>query len=69
MIEDTNELFDESGCIAVWGNTSATGKPYYTFKLTEKDSYILFPFTGQNPKAPKFHLRKLIPQDKLKDVE
>ena len=58
MIEDTKELFDETGCIPVWGHTSASGKPFYTFKLTEKDSYILFPYTGNNPKAPKFQLRK-----------
>lgn len=69
MIEDVNELFDEGGCIPVWGNKSATGKPYYTFKLTEKDSYILFPFTGQSTKAPKFQLRKLIRKEDLKDVE
>ena len=44
-IQDTEELFDESGCIPVWGHTSASGKPYYTFKLTNKDSYIIFPCT------------------------
>ena len=58
MIEDTKELFDESGCIPVWGHTSSSGKPYYTFKLTSKDSYIIFPCTINNPKAPKFQLRK-----------
>lgn len=59
MIQDREELFDETGCIPVWGNTSATGKPYYTFKLTNSDKYILFPSTSQNPKSPKFQLRKV----------
>ena len=61
MIE--NELFDESGNIPVWGNKSASGKPFYTFKLTEEDSYVLFPFTSDNPKAPKFHLKKSYPKE------
>ena len=60
-ILDTQELFDESGCIPVRGHTSASGKPYYTFKLTNKDSYIIFPCTINNPKAPKFQLRKTEP--------
>lgn len=51
-------LFNEDGCIPVWGHQSATGKPYYTFKLTNEDSFILFPYTGSNPKSPKFQLRK-----------
>lgn len=59
-IQDTKELFDDTGCIPVWGNTSASGKPYYTFQLTNKDKYILFPMTQQNPKAPKFVLKKSI---------
>ena len=58
MIEDVNELFGEDGCIPVWGHTSASGKPYYTFRLTRKDNYILFPSFQTNPKAPKFQLRK-----------
>ena len=57
-IQDTEELFDESGCIPVWGRVSSSGKPYYQFKLTSKDAYIMFPMTQQNPKAPKFVLRK-----------
>ena len=57
-IQDTKELFDDSGCIPVWGHVSASGKPYYKFKLTEKDHYILFPQYQQNPKAPKFVLKK-----------
>ena len=31
------ELFDEQGNIPVWGRVSASGKPYYTFALTEED--------------------------------
>lgn len=59
MIEDVNELFGEDGCIPVWGHTSASGKPYYTFSLTSKDRYILFPSTQASMKAPKFQLRKV----------
>ena len=58
MIEDTVELFDEHGCIPVWGKVSSSGKPYYHFTLTSKDKYILFPMSQQNPKAPKFILKK-----------
>lgn len=57
-IQDTKELFDEGGCIPVWGRTSSSGKPFYTFQLTEKDKYILFPCYINNPKAPKFQLKK-----------
>lgn len=67
MIEDTQELFDDTGCIPVWGNTSASGKPYYTFQLTKKDKYILFPSTQLNPKAPKFQLRKVDADKKGKE--
>lgn len=60
MIEDVNELFNEGGCIPVWEYYSKTNnRPYYKFKLTEKDSYALFPTISKNPKAPKFQLRKL----------
>lgn len=59
MIQDTEELFDDTGCIAVWGHVSSSGKPYYTFQLTNKDKYILFPQHQQNPKAPKFVLKKV----------
>lgn len=58
-IQDTTELFKEDGCIAIWGHTSGSGKPYYTFQLTSKDKYIFFPCTSNNPKAPKFQLRKV----------
>lgn len=58
-VQDTEELFDEGGCLPVWGNKSATGKIYYTFQLTKKDKYIMFPCTINNPKAPKFQLRKV----------
>ena len=68
MIEDVNELFDESGCIPVWGKMSGTGKPFYLFQLTEKDRYIMFPQHQQNPKAPKFVLKKVDP-DKRENVE
>lgn len=57
-IQGREELFDEQGNIAVWGHISSSGKPYYTFKITEKDSYIMFPMVNQNPKAPKFILKK-----------
>lgn len=69
MIEDVNELFDETGCIPVWGHTSASGKPYYTFKLTSKDNYILFPCTIHNPKAPKFQLKKTVTEKGVKEGE
>ena len=64
---DTKELFDESGCIPVWGSVSASGKPYYHFKLTEKDKYILFPMHQQNPKAPKFVLKKADAEKRTKE--
>jgi len=57
-IKSNEELFDENGCIAVWGKVSTTGKPYYIFDLTAEDRYILFPCYINNPKAPKFQLRK-----------
>lgn len=52
------ELFDEQGNIPVWGKISASGKPFYVFSLTEEDKYIMFPMVNQNPKAPKFILKK-----------
>lgn len=60
MIEDTEELFDEHGAIPVWGKTSTTGKVFYTFQLTNKDKYVLFPSGNVNPKAPKFTLKKAV---------
>ena len=59
MINDTKELFDEKGNIAVWGKVSSSGRPFYTFALTEKDKYIMFPMVSENPKAPKFILKKV----------
>lgn len=60
MIEDTNELFNEGGCIPIWESFGKTNKrPYYKFQLTPKDSYIFFPTVSKNPKAPKFQLRKI----------
>lgn len=53
------ELFDEKGNIAVWGKVSASGNPFYTFQLTNEDKYILFPMVSNNPKAPKFVLKKV----------
>lgn len=67
-VQDTKELFDDTGCIPVWGHTSSSGKPYYKFKLTEKDHYILFPMSQQNPKAPKFVLKKT-DEDKRENAE
>ena len=58
-IQGKEELFDEKGNIAVWGKISASGKPFYTFQLTEEDKYILFPQTYENPKGPKFILKKV----------
>lgn len=58
-IQGKEELFDEKGNIAVWGKISASGKPFYTFQLTEDDKYILFPQTYENPKGPKFILKKV----------
>ena len=58
-IEGTEEMFDKNGNIPVWGQVSSSGKPYYTFRLTDKDKYIMFTQTQQNPKAPKFIIRKV----------
>ena len=58
-IQGKQELFDEKGNIAVWGKVSASGKPFYTFQLTDEDKYILFPQTYDNPKGPKFILKKV----------
>lgn len=58
-IQGKEELFDDKGNIAVWGKISASGKPFYTFQLTEEDKYILFPQTYENPKGPKFILKKV----------
>ena len=58
-IQGKEELFDEKGNIAVWGKVSASGKPFYTFQLTNEDKYILFPQTYDNPKGPKFILKKV----------
>ena len=58
-IQGKEELFDEKGNIAVWGKISASGKPFYTFQLTDEDKYILFPQTYENPKGPKFILKKI----------
>ena len=52
-IQGKEELFDENGSIAVWGKVSASGKPFYTFNLTNDDKYIMFPMVSNNPKAPK----------------
>lgn len=57
-IQGREELFDEQGNIAVWGRVSGSGKPYYTFSITEQDKYIMFPMVSNNPKAPKFILKK-----------
>ena len=58
-IQGKEELFDDKGNIAVWGRVSVSGKPFYTFQLTEEDKYILFPQTYENPKGPKFILKKV----------
>ena len=58
-IQGREELFDDKGNIAVWGKISASGKPFYTFQLTQQDKYILFPQTYENPKGPKFILKKV----------
>ena len=58
-IEGTEEMFDKNGNIPVWGQVSSSGRPYYTFRLTDKDKYIMFAQTQQNPKAPKFIIRKV----------
>lgn len=64
----TDELFDESGCLPVWGRVSSSGQPYYQFQLTKDDKYIMFPQHHQNPKAPKFVIRKT-DADKRENVE
>lgn len=58
-IQGREELFDDKGNIAVWGKVSSSGKPFYTFQLTNEDKYILFPQTYDNPKGPKFILKKV----------
>ena len=58
-IQGKEELFDENGSIAVWGKVSASGKPFYTFNLTNDDKYIMFPMVSNNPKAPKFIHKKV----------
>lgn len=58
-IEGKEEMFDKNGNIPVWGQVSASGRPYYTFRLTDRDKYIMFTQTQQNPKAPKFIIRKV----------
>lgn len=58
-IQGKKELFDENGSIAVWGKVSSSGRPFYTFQLTSEDKYILFPMISENPKAPKFILKKV----------
>lgn len=66
-IQGREELFDENGCIPVWGNVSSSGKPYYHFKLTDSDKYILFPMHQQNPKAPRFVLKKADAEKRTKE--
>ena len=44
MINDTKELFDEKGNIAVWGKVSSSGRPFYTFSFppSEKNIYGIY---------------------------
>lgn len=56
MIE--NALFDDKGGIPVWGVKTASGNPFYSFKLTEEDEFVLFPNKSDNAKAPKFILKR-----------
>lgn len=58
-----NLLVDDKGNIAVWGHQSASGKPYYTFKLTDTDEFVMFPNTSTNPKAPKFTIKLRTPKE------
>ena len=52
----TTEQQQES--IAVWSYTSTSGTLYYHFNLGN-DKYIMFPQVNkQNPKAPKFLIKK-----------
>lgn len=68
-VQDTQELFNEGGSLPIWGHNSASGKPYYTFQLTAKDKYIFFPTISNNPKAPKFQLRKVESDHPIGDAE
>lgn len=61
MIENT--LFDENGTIPVWGVKTASGNPFYSFKLTEEDEFVLFPNKSDNPKAPKFTLKRSVKKE------
>lgn len=48
-------LFDEDGRLPVWGVVNSKGQPFYSFKLTEEDEFVMFPNSkANNPKAPKF---------------
>lgn len=58
-IQGKEELFDDKGNIAVWGKISSSGKLFYTFQLTNEDKYIMFPQTYDNPKGPKFIIKKV----------
>jgi len=60
-VQGKEELFDETGCLPVWGHTSSSGKPYYIFQLTNEDKYIMFPQHQDNPKAPRFVIKKSVP--------
>ena len=59
-----NLLMDKNGYIPVWGSQSKNGSVYYTFKLTDEDEFIMFPNTSNNPKAPKFSIKKKEPLQK-----
>ena len=50
--------FDDKGAIPVWGCRTASGNVMYNFKLTADDEFVMFPNIGNNPKAPKFHIKR-----------
>jgi len=58
MSEELKLLTDENGNIPVWGKVSSGGKPYYQFSLTDNYKFVMFPQDNNNPKAPKFILKK-----------
>lgn len=56
-------MFDEEGRIPVWGVVSTSGKPFYSFKLTDEDEFVMFPNNTNNPKAPKFVIKRTMKKE------
>lgn len=50
---------DKNGNVPVWSNMGASGKAYYTFSFTDDDKFIMFPQQSNNPKSPKFIIKRI----------